>query len=283
MTPPQPYHTWSSFSLYCIAFMVTVLGLKKGYYKYQMGQLTWTIVVVALVVFQMKSIIGNILNGIFWFLFPASLIVCNDTAAYFVGAPFGRKIVNRDFLTLSPNKTWEGFIGGGMLTMVFAFWWPTMLVGYQWLICPVTGAQLTLFPAPLECEPNPVFVPTEYTLLPQLAELMGQTTVTLLPVQLHGLSLGFFASVVAPFGGFFASGIKRAYSIKDFDSIIPGHGGVMDRMDCQFLMALCTAVHYATFVPQVTTASVPLLLAQSALLSAQDKQALVDGLTAMLR
>ena len=53
------------------------------------------------------------------------------------------------------------------------------------------------------------------------------------PLQIHGLSLGLFASVVAPFGGFFASALKRAYGLKDFDGLIPGHGGVMDRFDCQ--------------------------------------------------
>jgi phosphatidate cytidylyltransferase len=42
-----------------------------------------------------------------------------------------------------------------------------------------------------------------------------------------------FASLVAPFGGFFASGFKRAFNIKDFGDSIPGHGGVTDRMDCQ--------------------------------------------------
>ena len=41
-----------------------------------------------------------------------------------------------------------------------------------------------------------------------------------------------FASSVAPFGGFFASAIKRAYGIKDFDSFIPGHG----RMDALILV-----------------------------------------------
>eukprot|EP00540_Astrosyne_radiata_P022519 CAMPEP_0116823942 /NCGR_PEP_ID=MMETSP0418-20121206/1120_1 /TAXON_ID=1158023 /ORGANISM="Astrosyne radiata, Strain 13vi08-1A" /LENGTH=142 /DNA_ID=CAMNT_0004452255 /DNA_START=125 /DNA_END=553 /DNA_ORIENTATION=- len=79
------------------------------------------------------------------------------------------------------------------------------------------------------------------------------------PVQFHALLLALFASVVAPFGGFLASAIKRAYGVKDFDSIIPGHGGVMDRMDCQFLMALCTWVHFNTFV-KMATVSVPKLI-----------------------
>lgn len=41
-----------------------------------------------------------------------------------------------------------------------------------------------------------------------------------------------FASLIAPFGGFFASGLKRALQIKDFSNLIPGHGGVTDRLDC---------------------------------------------------
>jgi phosphatidate cytidylyltransferase len=48
--------------------------------------------------------------------------------------------------------------------------------------------------------------------------------------------IALFASLVAPFGGFFASGFKRALKIKDFADVIPGHGGVTDRMDCQILM-----------------------------------------------
>ena len=45
-----------------------------------------------------------------------------------------------------------------------------------------------------------------------------------------------FASLVAPFGGFFASGFKRAFNIKDFGDSIPGHGGMTDRMDCQYVI-----------------------------------------------
>jgi predicted CDP-diglyceride synthetase/phosphatidate cytidylyltransferase len=49
-------------------------------------------------------------------------------------------------------------------------------------------------------------------------------------------------------GGFFASAIKRAYNKKDFDSLFPGHGGLMDRMDCQLIMMTFTFVHYKFFI-----------------------------------
>jgi len=38
--------------------------------------------------------------------------------------------------------------------------------------------------------------------------------VAIMPVQWHALALGLFASIIAPFGGFFASGFKRAFKIK---------------------------------------------------------------------
>jgi len=55
-------------------------------------------------------------------------------------------------------------------------------------------------------------------------------------MQLHAVVLAVMASLIAPFGGFFASGFKRAFKIKDFDQVIPGHGGILDRMDCQIVM-----------------------------------------------
>lgn len=57
-----------------------------------------------------------------------------------------------------------------------------------------------------------------------------------------------FASLIAPFGGFFASGVKRAFNIKDFGDTIPGHGGLTDRMDCQFLMGLFSFMYYQSFI-----------------------------------
>lgn len=49
--------------------------------------------------------------------------------------------------------------------------------------------------------------------------------------------------MIAPFGGFFASGFKRAIKIKDFGDTIPGHGGMTDRFDCQLLMGTFTYLY----------------------------------------
>lgn len=41
----------------------------------------------------------------------------------------------------------------------------------------------------------------------------------ILPVQCHALAFGLFASIIAPFGGFFASGFKRAFKLKVIHSL----------------------------------------------------------------
>ncbi|KAJ2209937.1 phosphatidate cytidylyltransferase, partial [Coemansia sp. RSA 518] len=74
------------------------------------------------------------------------------------------------------------------------------------------------------------------------------TTVTIRPVQFHSLAISAFASLIAPFGGFFASGVKRAFNIKDFGNSIPGHGGVTDRFDCQFIMAAFSHTYFTSFI-----------------------------------
>lgn len=49
------------------------------------------------------------------------------------------------------------------------------------------------------------------------------------PMQFHILAMATFASLIAPFGGFFASGLKRTFKIKDFGDLVPGHGGITGR------------------------------------------------------
>ena len=80
-------------------------------------------------------------------------------------------------------------------------------------------------------------------------------------LQAHVLILSLFASTIGPFGGFFASGLKRAIKIKDFANSIPGHGGVSDRMDCQIIMGAFTYFYINSFVRGSFTENITFLLA----------------------
>ena len=51
------------------------------------------------------------------------------------------------------------------------------------------------------------------------------------------LSLGFICGVAGQFGDLFASCLKRSADVKDFSETLPGHGGVLDRLDSVLLCA----------------------------------------------
>ncbi|CAH0492612.1 unnamed protein product [Peronospora farinosa] len=275
------YHTWVSFSLYALLFVMSVLSLKKGYYKYQMGQYTWTIVTLGLIVFQMKYVVTNIFNGLFWFFFPVSLVICNDCCAFFCGKLFGRKFIKTPFLRLSPNKTWEGFIGALVCTVVYAFFSSAFLSQFSWLTCPVESFEFKLIPDPLTCTPRDIFLPHLYDVPVFVARIIGQSQIQLHPIQLHSFWFAIFASLVSPFGGFYASAIKRTYNLKDFDSVIPGHGGVMDRMDCQLITNCFTTVYFNTFICSQTP-SVTMILNLVAKLTIEQKQDVLQAIQEML-
>jgi len=72
--------------------------------------------------------------------------------------------------------------------------------------------------------------------------ILGQTHFTTSKAMITALIFCLYASLVGPFSGFLASGIKRALKIKDFGNMIPGHGGFLDRFDCQFMMGCFNGV-----------------------------------------
>jgi len=118
------------------------------------------------------------------------LIWSSDTFAYITGRLFGK---HKMAPKISPKKTWEGFAGGVVLTLILGF----IVERY--------------FP-----------------------DLRG-----------NWMIVGLLVSIFAPLGDLVESQLKRSFAVKDSGNIIPGHGGVLDRLDS---FILCAPVIYLYFI-----------------------------------
>ena len=132
-------------------------------------------------------------------LFVFLSAVMTDTGAYFVGVFFGKTKMNE---RISPNKTWEGFFGGIIVSFIV-----TSAVG---LALAFSGHPILNF-------------------------FDGEHWYNVLIVS---LLIPFFATL----GDFVFSAIKRYWGIKDYGKIIPGHGGVLDRLDSIFFAAIIASI-----------------------------------------
>eukprot|EP00835_Amoeboradix_gromovi_P000027 NODE_1_length_95616_cov_0.657642.p27 type:complete len:352 gc:universal NODE_1_length_95616_cov_0.657642:2912-3967(+) len=206
------HHLFTSYMIYIIGIIMFVLSLRKGHYKFQFAQFAWTHMVLMIVTLQIHLTMQNILDGLIFFFLPSSLVVINDVCAYVFGFFFGRTRLIR----ISPKKTWEGFIGGALCTLVLGFILASFFSNFDYFICPIKDIHTNVFNYK-PCVHNPVF---DYELYDMN---FFDFKITIAPIQFHALIMVCFASIIAPFGGFFASGVKRAFKIKDFADFIPGH------------------------------------------------------------
>ena len=115
-----------SFAMYILGFVWFVLSLVKKYYLRQFSLFAWTHVALLCVVTQSYLIIQNMFEGLIWFIMPIMMVIINDIMAYMFGFTMGRT----PLIKLSPKKTWEGFIGGGIATVF-------MSLGLAYLMCQV--------------------------------------------------------------------------------------------------------------------------------------------------
>ncbi|KZO95540.1 phosphatidate cytidylyltransferase [Calocera viscosa TUFC12733] len=283
LTPFATNHRFISFMLYMIGFVGFVSNLKRQYLRQQFGLFCWVHMTLFLIVVSSHFIVNNILEGLIWFWVPACLVICNDIFAYVWGMSFGRT----PLIQLSPKKTVEGFVGAFFTTLVFAYILGTFSMRFNYMICPGHDLGVTAWDN-VECEKNPVFIWRDLPIGEPLVTILSTwarrpvTSIPVAPFQFHSVVLACFASLVAPFGGFFASGFKRAFDIKDFGDSIPGHGGMTDRMDCQFLMGMFTYVYYSTLirVNHVTPGSILQIIVSS--LGPQEQLELYRELTSYL-
>lgn len=236
------YHSIISFCFYSsgLALSYTQLNRKKS--KHTFDLLCWTHLTILIIVLPCYMAIQNLFEGMIWTILPLCLVIINDISSYVFGQQFGRT----SLIQISPKKTWEGFLIGGTMTIVFGFVLAQFFSWFNQLSCPVqyqidSGYTIR---ASTNCTPPSTFREQNYQIF------YTGYTLNIKPLFLHTLVLSIFASTLAPFGGFFASGLKRAIGVKDFGDIVPGHGGLTDRFDCQFLMATFARIYFTTFVKE---------------------------------
>ena len=77
--------------------------------------------------------------------------------------------------------------------------------------------------------------------------LYQQVFFTTLPVY-HAVAMGFFGSVLGQLGDLCESAMKRAAGAKDSGVILPGHGGILDRLDCLIFIAPFVYYYYVFII-----------------------------------
>ena len=140
-------------------------------------------------------------------LLPLSVFIflwVNDSGAYCVGSLLGR---HKLFPRISPGKSWEGSIGGAVFVLAVAY-------GIGWLDnMEIADANHT----------SSIFA--------------GMLSIP------EWLGLGLVVVIFGTWGDLVESLFKRTLGIKDSGSILPGHGGMLDRFDSS-LLAIPAAVVY---------------------------------------
>ena len=148
------YHRLISFSMYIMGFVWFVLSLVKKYYLRQFSLFAWTHVALLCVVTQSYLIIQNMFQGLIWFIMPIMMVVINDVMAYMWGFFMGRT----PLIKLSPKKTWEGFIGGGISTVFMSLGLAYAMCQVPYFVCPIEYSP-ELERMTMMCEPSALFRP----------------------------------------------------------------------------------------------------------------------------
>lgn len=235
------WHVTICLSLSIVSLIWFCMTLKRGALRYQFSRFGFAILMGLIVSLNCISIQFFSQVGVFWMLFMPLVIAGNDAFAYFCGKTFGRT----PLIKLSPNKTLEGFLGGGLFTLMSIFLFTSTIFHYRGFVCINYKINWALFKG-VECEAtdSSIFMTQHYT-WPLYFDAS--------PALLTCAGFGVFASLVSPFAGFLASGMKRAWQIKDFSNSLPGHGGFLDRFDCTifaniFMLGLLSQVLYKEYL-----------------------------------
>ena len=150
-------------------------------------------------------------RGVNFLLSVLVLVWAADVFAYFAGRAWGGRWVKVKLApAISPGKSWEGVFGGMVGVLVVAAAW--VAVDAHWHVS----------------------VPSFYTVLQSKGLL------------LMGVAL-MFMTAMSVVGDLVESLVKRSAGVKDSSALLPGHGGVLDRLDA-LLPTLPLAMMIVTWV-----------------------------------
>jgi len=187
-----------------ISMRMVMVGNTEGFLK-SLATIQWGLMTSVYALGYLALILAipfkyNPVGGSVGLLFFILLItVANDFMQMFCGKAFGKhKIIPK----VSPNKTWEGFIGGVVATTILST-----------VIAPL----LTPFS------------------IPQAA------------------FAGFVLAIAGFFGDVTMSAVKRDMGVKDTSSLIPGHGGILDRFD-SLIFTAPLYFHYFAYINSIVIA-----------------------------
>jgi phosphatidate cytidylyltransferase len=148
-------------------------------------------------------------------LFILFSVWAGDIAAYYVGRSIGK---HKLAPVVSPNKSWEGAVASILASVAVAFLilrFRLQLASFftqDWGSNAGNGAL------------NPP-ISTHWVLI-------------------HAFILGILTNLAAQFGDLFESALKRGADLKDSGTLLPGHGGILDRIDA-LLFAIPVVWYYA--------------------------------------
>ena len=153
-------------------------------------------------------------SGAFLLLYLLLLVWAGDIFAYFVGRSLGRHLLSP---RISPRKTWEGTLASLIASLVVG-----MLL-YKYAL-PISSGLLNAH------------------LIEKRDGLFALETPRLWPTLLLSAAI----NVAAQLGDLVESLIKRGAGVKDSGTLLPGHGGMLDRIDA-LLFAAPVLWYYASW------------------------------------
>ena len=153
-------------------------------------------------------------QGAFLILYLLLLVWAGDIFAYFVGRSLGRHLMSP---YVSPKKTWEGALASILASLIVG----VLLWNYA---LPISTALLKLH------------------LIEQRDGYFALTKPPLWPILLLSVAI----NVAAQLGDLVESLIKRGAGVKDSGTLLPGHGGMLDRIDA-LLFAAPVLWYYAVW------------------------------------